>query len=115
MAQDIMEQLYDYNHLPENFEKKEFQTGTRGEAPDPNHWGGPIIQCAAQAIYTIAFLCLLRIDEVLKIQIEHIEFVDRGTKDYRMILTLPFRKTHQFGGKLSIYLLSRHLTIHSID
>ena len=115
MAQDIMEQLYDYNHLPENFEKKEFQTGKRGEAPDPNHWGGPIIQCAAQAIYTIAFLCLLQIDEVLKIQIEHIEFVDRGTKDYRMVLTLPFRKTHQFGGKLLLYLPSQHLIIHSID
>lgn len=74
-----------------------------------------LLRRAAQAIYTIAFLCLLRIDEVLKIQIEHIEFIDRGTKDYRMVLTLPFRKTHQFGGKLPLCLPSQHLIIHSID
>lgn len=39
-----MEQIYDYNHLPENFEKQEFQTGTRGKAPDLNHWGGPVLR-----------------------------------------------------------------------
>lgn len=94
-----MEQLYDYNHLPENYTIQEFQAGTRSTAHDPNQWGGPVLRRAAQAIYTIAFLCLLRIDEVLKIQIEHIEFIDKDTKDYRMVLTLPFRKTHQFGGE----------------
>ena len=48
--------------------------------------------------YTIAFLCLLRADEVLNIQAEHIEFLESPP---RMVLTLPYRKTHQDGGRVS--------------
>jgi hypothetical protein len=53
-----------------------------------------------QAIHTLAFLCLLRSDEVLKIQVDHVEFVKDldGDIEY-MVLTLPFRKTHQDGRK----------------
>jgi len=51
---------------------------------------------ALQAIYTIAFLCLLHADEVLNIQAEHIEVLENPP---RMVLTLPYRKTHQDGGK----------------
>ena len=50
---------------------------------------------AIQAIYTIAFLCLLRSDEVLQIKREHVKL--EGDK---IILTLPFRKTHRDGGEL---------------
>lgn len=50
-----------------------------------------------QAIYTIAFLCLLRSDEVLKIRREHIVY---DMVNDTITLTLPFRKTHQDGGKL---------------
>jgi len=49
---------------------------------------------ALHAIYTIAFICMLRSDEVLKIRMEHLEILPT-----KIILTLPFRKTHQFGGK----------------
>jgi hypothetical protein len=38
---------------------------------------------------------MLRIDEALKIQFHHIEIGEK-----KIILTLPFRKTHQFGGEL---------------
>jgi len=48
-----------------------------------------------QASYLIAFTCLLRFDEVLKIQHHHIEVVDEAHGHIR--LTLPFRKTHQYG------------------
>jgi hypothetical protein len=54
---------------------------------------------ALQAIYTIAFICLLRSDEVLKIQRDHIEFVEGDDNSEYMVLTLPFRKTHQDGRK----------------
>ena len=37
---------------------------------------------------------MLRSDEVLKIRMEHLEILPT-----KIILTLPFRKTHQFGGK----------------
>ena len=52
---------------------------------------------ALQAIYTIAFICLLRSDEVLKIHRDHIEFVKDDDNSEYMILNLPFRKTHQDG------------------
>jgi len=55
---------------------------------------------ALHAIYTIAFICMLRSDEVLKIRMEHLEIFPT-----KIILTLPFRKTHQFGGKPRFYFL----------
>lgn len=58
-------------------------------------WGGGMTRRALQAIYTIAFLCLLRSDEVLKIRREHVVLEE----DDSITLTLPFRKTHQDGGK----------------
>lgn len=82
-----MEKLYDCNHLPENWTICDDQ-------PTTHKWGGPLTRRVAQGIYTIMFLCLLRVDEVLKIKMEYIVFEDK-----KVIITLPFRKTHQFGGK----------------
>lgn len=59
--------------------------------------GGPLAHQVALAIYTLMFVCLLCVNEVLKIKMEHIVFEDR-----KVILTLPFWKTHQFGGKLQV-------------
>ena len=60
------------------------------------HWGGGKLRMMLQCIYTIAFLCLLRFDEVLRIQLKDIEVVDKEKGHIK--LTLPFRKTHQYGG-----------------
>lgn len=49
-----------------------------------------------QCIYTISFLCLLRFDEVLRIELKDIEVIDKIKGQIK--LNLPFRKTHQFGG-----------------
>jgi hypothetical protein len=49
------------------------------------------------AIYCISFLCLLRSDEALHIQVH--ELVPEWDKK-RLRLTLPFRKTDQYGGEL---------------
>ena len=48
-------------------------------------------------VYTIAFLYLLHIDEVLHLQVQDIvaNLID---EDYIKVM-LPFRKTHQYGGK----------------
>ncbi|PPR00572.1 hypothetical protein CVT24_005457 [Panaeolus cyanescens] len=89
----ILERLYDYN-FPIIKRAGNYQPGSRR----PEHksgiheWGGPTARCALQAIYLLAFLCLLRIDEVLKIQADQID-VD-GDK---ITLTLWYRKTHQYG------------------
>ncbi|KAF9521447.1 hypothetical protein CPB83DRAFT_778726, partial [Crepidotus variabilis] len=95
-TQDLLDSLYDFNHRPGNWDPKEYQPGSRKSKQDLGQWGGPLTRRAAQAIYTLAFLCLLRVDEVLRIRAEHIETVEG-----RITLTLPFRKTHQFGGESS--------------
>ena len=56
--------------------------------------GEPLTRQALHAIFTIAFICMLRSDEVLKIWMEHMEILPT-----KVTLTLPFRKTHQFGDK----------------
>ncbi|KAF8171267.1 hypothetical protein BJ912DRAFT_803165, partial [Pholiota molesta] len=58
-------------------------------------WGGPMARRELEAIYTVAFICLLRSDEVLKIKHEHIEIDDENET---ITLTLRFRKTQQSGG-----------------
>jgi len=60
-------------------------------------WGGPTTRRALHAIYTLAFICLLRSDEVLKIRRQDLELVEEDDKTVYMIVTLPFRKTHQDG------------------
>ncbi|KAF8177437.1 hypothetical protein BJ912DRAFT_839497, partial [Pholiota molesta] len=61
-------------------------------------WGGPMARRELGAIYTVAFLCLLRSDEVLKLERKHIDYVKEGPKGKPIvILSLPYRKTHQFG------------------
>lgn len=43
---------------------------------------------------------MLRFDEVLRIEAHHIEVIDLTRETGEIKLTLPFRKTHQTGGKL---------------
>ena len=113
----ILRKLYHYNHHSKNWDlNKPKAVPSHPDAPsesrpdnDPSTscddaqsgsihiWGGPLTRRALQAIYTLAFICLLRSDEVLKIRRDHIEFVrDEDDTEY-MVLTLPFRKTHQDG------------------
>ncbi|KAF8807125.1 hypothetical protein BYT27DRAFT_7222995 [Phlegmacium glaucopus] len=85
---EIMERLYDFNHQPENWTvPPQWEPGTcqppitvsaSESAPRPQPCGSPLHRRVLQAVYTIAFLCLLCIDEVLKIWVEHIEWVGAG-------------------------------------
>ncbi|KAF9022872.1 hypothetical protein BDZ89DRAFT_912104, partial [Hymenopellis radicata] len=49
--------------------------------------------------YTLAFMCLLRFDEVLKIQSQDVELIrdESGAGKDKIRVTLPWRKTSQFG------------------
>lgn len=73
---------------------------------ESTEWGGARLRTMLQCIYTIAFLCLLRFDEVLRIQLKDIEVIDKLKGHFK--LTLPFRKTHQYGGSV---LSSMHILI----
>ena len=87
--------MYKFNHLPEVWAIKDYAPVPRKEKGplNPHAWGVRRAQRLLFAAYTIAFLCLLRFDEVLKIQLHDIEFVEENCFE----LTLPFRKTDQFG------------------
>ena len=59
-------------------------------------------------VYTLAFLCLLRFDEVLKIEAHYIEIVSlfdlKGEEVKEIKLILPFYKTKKLRGEfLSIF------------
>ncbi|KAH9016345.1 hypothetical protein EDB85DRAFT_1875038, partial [Lactarius pseudohatsudake] len=60
---------------------------------DCNEWAGQNARRLLQLAFTLAFSCLLRVDEVLKIQCH--DFIQLGGD--KLQLTLPFRKTSQFG------------------
>ncbi|PBK80428.1 hypothetical protein ARMGADRAFT_949670, partial [Armillaria gallica] len=64
-------------------------------------WCGGNICRLLQAVYLLSFICLLRVDEVLKIQVHDIKFdaEDDIEKTERVSITLPFRKTSQFGSE----------------
>ncbi|KAG5634038.1 hypothetical protein H0H81_004909, partial [Sphagnurus paluster] len=72
---DIIEKLYDFNHEPENNTIKDYAPGKRGQK-SLHSWGGARTRQLLQAVYTLAFSCLLRFDEVLKIRMEHVTVVN---------------------------------------
>ncbi|KAG2086167.1 uncharacterized protein F5147DRAFT_644670 [Suillus discolor] len=88
-SQDILFKLYHHNHLDENWAIQPYQPGERLNS---HHWGGGRARRLLQAAYTIAFVCMLRFDEVLKIQVHDFGVFEKG-----VTLHLPFRKTHQNG------------------
>ncbi|KAL1726302.1 DNA breaking-rejoining enzyme, partial [Schizophyllum commune] len=68
------------------------------------HDGDNLIARLLQCCYTLAFICMLRFDEVLRIQMQDITFHLDGSVE----LKLPFRKTEQNGGeylKISPFIL----------
>lgn len=110
----ILGKLYDQNHQSANWEIKPY-TGPRSKQQrnadkQAGLWGGPHSLRLLQLAYTLAFTCLLRIDEVLKIQSHDIRLSD-GVNSSTLTLTLPFRKTSQFGGKT----ISKTISINIVN
>jgi hypothetical protein len=94
-ARSIVEKdMLDLYQINNGMEVKDWNPDYR-KGDELQNWGGPVQRLMMQAIYTISFLCLLRFDEVLKIQHHHIEVID--SIEGHIQLTLPFRKTHQNG------------------
>jgi hypothetical protein len=86
--------MYHFNRQPENWMIKDYTPGKRANKKQEN-WGGGQARRLLSAAYTIVFLCLLRFDEVLKIQMHDITI----HKDkYAIEISLPFQKTAPCGG-----------------
>ena len=92
LIQETLKELYIFNHLPQNWDLKKYSPGTKDKAGD--QWGGARAQRLLGLAYTLAFLCLLRVDEVLNIQSQDLVVLSPT----KLELTLPFRKTEQYGG-----------------
>ncbi|KAF9032472.1 hypothetical protein BDZ89DRAFT_1037064 [Hymenopellis radicata] len=80
----LLEKLYIHNHKAENSVPGQIASGS---------WGGGTARALLHVIYTFAFTCLLRSDEVLQTQAHDIRIIDDETIEY----TLPERKTDQYG------------------
>jgi hypothetical protein len=87
--------MYQFNTEPENWDIKDYVPGTRHkDEMAKNEWGGGRARRLLTLAYNLAFTCLLRFDEVLKIQVHDITVLPDNCLEVR----LPFRKTSQFGG-----------------
>lgn len=79
----------------------------KAQLSDSEKWGGEEVRTMLQPLYLIAFLCLLRFDEALRIQWNWIELEKvenpSGKMLHQLKLMLPFRKTHQTGGEFHSY------------
>jgi hypothetical protein len=92
---ELLKAMSDFNHLPENWIIMPYSPQSRlSQQRNLRNWGGGRVRRLLHAIYTVSFWCLLRFDEVLKIQFHDLEVVSRTC----IKLIVPFRKTDQFGG-----------------
>ncbi|KAN0088524.1 DNA breaking-rejoining enzyme [Tylopilus felleus] len=115
ITSDLLYKLYHYNHQPSHWDIHPYIPGAavaQLQVPDQSHtgsppglhdWGGGRARRLLQAIYTTAHLCLLRSDEVLKIQAHDMTFYENG-----VAILLPFRKTHQNGEIKPFFLYALH-------
>ncbi|KAF9487094.1 DNA breaking-rejoining enzyme [Pleurotus eryngii] len=104
---DILKDLYDFNHHPENWKIKQYSPGKCKNAADPEEevpWAGRNTCQLLFAAFTIIYLCLLRVDEVLKIKFSHLKWDTHD--DNQIVLTLPFQKTSQ-NGNIKPFVLHR--------
>ncbi|KAJ3925352.1 MAG: hypothetical protein NXY57DRAFT_907198, partial [Lentinula lateritia] len=99
---ELIGRMYDYNHRPENWIIRPYEPSKRSKKKETEQWGGPRFRRELHLAYTIAHSCLLRVDEVLKIQAHEIRLVPGRRKCLE--ITLPFRKTNQFGSTISLLL-----------
>lgn len=89
LTTDVIRELFKFN--TEIGEDTEISTS----------WGGRRARLLVHAVITLAFVCLLRIDEVLNLRAENIEILSPTS----ISITLNSRKTQQLGGKYSWYVI----------
>ncbi|KAJ3555760.1 hypothetical protein NP233_g12131 [Leucocoprinus birnbaumii] len=99
---ELLAQLFKYNkeHPGYNLTQPIYEGALRNmpkiEQLRKGYWCGPVGRRLLNLVYALAFTCLLRIDEALKIQHHEIEPKIINGKSV-LVVTLPFRKTDQFG------------------
>ncbi len=89
--------MYEFNIKPENWIIRDYTAGTchKDDGTAVKQWGLGRAHRLVTLAYNLAFTCLLRFDEVLKIQSHDLILLSEPA---HLMVTLPFRKTNQFGG-----------------
>jgi len=85
--------LHNEKYPPLSYGEKLDNHGNEAHFPT---WGGGRVRSMLQCIYLLSFICLLRFDEVLQIQLHHITVENEMSA--KISLNLIFRKTKQEGG-----------------
>jgi integrase len=99
MDEPTMKKLWTYNTgFPVESSTSYGSTSKKRKQEHPEDWAGHSIRMMLQLLYIVSMLCLLRYDEALRITWQDVTF-DMETGVLRIRLDLPFRKTHQNGGK----------------
>ncbi len=107
ITSDILRKMYHYNQAER---RSDIFAGTeKSPQKSVKTWGSPRRRIFVHAVVTIAFVCLMRIDEVLNLQFEDVK--SSGTN--RLSITLESRKTHQYGGWSLVSIFSYSLLIQS--
>ena len=91
----------------ESIPEEEFSRQKR-QTKDGKDWAGRNVRIMLLLLYFLAFLCLLRYDEALRIRWSDLILTCVNGNVYRLEVRLPFRKTHQLGGIAPFYLYSNH-------
>ncbi|KAJ3768186.1 DNA breaking-rejoining enzyme, partial [Lentinula raphanica] len=95
VSSELLEDLYHFNNQPEQTDPMISDSSSQSSR---NGKLGPVARVLLTLGYAIAFCGLLRIDELLKIQLHDVK-IGRDLKSghSKITLQLPFRKTSQFG------------------
>ncbi|KAJ7740061.1 hypothetical protein DFH07DRAFT_965548 [Mycena maculata] len=91
----MLETIYHYNNADGRTTVQPFGSTNLGR------WEGARARLLCFTAYLLAFTCLLRVDEVIQIRAHEIR---KDPDSNAIILTLPFRKTHQGGDVPPFYL-----------
>lgn len=97
--QDLLSKLFHFNNQPQFREPQPFQSTARNTPKNSQDWAGARARSLLDLGYSLAFCGLLRVDELLKIQLHDIDFEEINGR-WKLTLQLPFQKTSQFGGTL---------------
>jgi integrase len=92
LTSEVIRKIYAFNQAEGRCEVQAFIPHTRGKTNES--WGTPRRRLLVHAVLTMAFVCLLRIDEALNLCFEDIKI----HSSERIEIDLFSRKTHPFGG-----------------
>ncbi|KAI0319559.1 hypothetical protein OF83DRAFT_1054814, partial [Amylostereum chailletii] len=98
ITEEVLRRLYEFNI---NFTGDHDSGSIPREDLKKTMWASRETRLMLNAVYVIAFLCLMRMEEVLRLEWHWIQ-LERHNNSVRLMVRLPWRKTHQTGGACSL-------------